>query len=347
MHHHHLNPGTPGERPSQLRHTPDLPRFSPLQDAVIECANKQASHLAAHGAKLHELFANPLLVRVSENPKVPEVAITGRWLARGAFLAAIPLSADKVAPELFAISRVLSVNPHLSPTGTIEPIPWETDPNCAARFLIPSTSTIAAATNAAAQEAAAHLLRVFPQRIDLAPRGLIAHDDRMVLAHALMLHGEPLALEIALGLRTLAQIAPDSIRQSIGLEDEIRTSVRSSLMRKTLSIFRETRLHVAHFKHECYGDEGPIGSLVASLAELAEARAKATIVASLNHYPFSAPQLGALKEILRDGLKQLMQKEPLFKELWVNLPKSERGRIARDAAKQAWSACVRRYAMDN
>ena len=119
------------------------------------------------------------------------------------------------------------------------------------------------------------------------------------------------------------------------------------MLRKTLSIFRETRLHIAHFQHERYGDAGPIGALVASLAELAEARARATIVSSLTHHPFSAPQLGTLKEILRDGLKQLTQKESLFKELWVNLSKSERGRIAREAAKQAWSACVRRYAMDN
>jgi len=347
MHYHHSHPRDPRGPQPQLPHGRSLPRLSPLRDAVLECAAAQARHLAAHGAKLHELFENPLWVRVSENPKVPEVALTGRWLARGAFMAAIPHSAGRMMPGLFGIEQVLSSNPHLSPAGTIEPVPWRGHPSCAAKFMVPFGSTIAAATNGAAQEAASYLLQVFPKRIDLAPKGHIAHDDRMVLAHALMLFGEPLAIEVGLGLRNLAMLVPHSASELSSIEDEVRITVRRDLMRKALSTFRETRLHIAQFQHERYGDEGPISALVASLAGRAEARAREAVIESLNRHPFSAPQLGLLKGALRDSIKEITESDPLAKELWINLPKNERGRIAREAAVKAWGDATRRYAAGN
>ncbi len=313
-----------------------------LRDSAVMCAVAQHHLLKTHGAQLHELLTEPLFVRGA----APEpLILTGRWLARGLFSTAHISPLGHIIPGFADMRETIELNPHLTPMGGAGVEDWRAGGSRSAQLLMPRRETLETAAVSAGQETAVALLSRFPNRVNLAPLGLVRAEDRPYVSALVQSNCQAALSELKLGVERLASWFPEHYGnlKSQPLQFASEDLLRRALV-TALSTFRDTRMHTAHYQFERYGDEGPIGSLVERLAARTSQMALSDISKIVIANPCSRPRLAALKPVLRESLRALKEDCPSSAELWHSLANPERQSIIKAAARRAWKLAVQKQA---
>lgn len=304
--------------------------------------------MSSKGAWLYESLAEPLCMPGARDNSKERVVLTGRWLARGVFSTATLLGQNRAKPGFISMPTALEQLPGLTPKGTVEVADWRTHGTDSVHYLLPGRDTLYSAAKIAGHNAAVELLHRFPERINLAPRGVIDAADRPAVSGTVQSHASPALLELRDGVASVARgvegISHLGSRQPLqhAAEDFVRFALST-----TLATFRDIRMHTAHFQFELYKTEGPIGELINTLSIKTAQLALPSISTVLAKSPLSQPPLAILKPALREALQAAMKSSPVARELWASLFRPERSSILKSAAKLARTIAVRAYAESN
>lgn len=320
---------------------------SPLHSALVDNAQQHHNSLTSQGAIFNERFDSLPWVRVSKSDSIPKVVLTGRWPARGVFTAALPLDNSEILTGVCDMRSVLSLNPGLTPLGTIQTRPWGEHPDALHDYVLPLHSTLLAATRALGHETTSKLLDAFPRRVDLAPLGAIRSEDRGMIVTTTIGCTHLAALEVEQALSHIAPLLdPSHVSISRSLE-AFRGRLLEQALEQALRSFRDIRLQTALYQYETYGTEGVLSNLVETVSSTSASRGESLISKALFDSPVATPQTHLLKETLRGALREALQERREFKELWSLLSKSERRSLVRDCAARAWQEGARSYALRN